>query len=267
MRCFIFDLRIVDISLKYQDKMKVAVLIATYNGEDFIMSQIDSIEKQVLPLNVEYNLYIHDDGSTDNTMNLISDAKQKYKNIEIVGSDNTKLGIKKSIYLLLKSVVADVYFFADQDDVWFTHKVETMLSKFSLSGNRITGVYSDLLLVDVKNKSMHKTMRSANHWESGGKRNFLFLALNPRVTGAALAINLKTRNAFLSLSENDNDKITMHDSFIANMVGYYDGLHYIDRPLVSTRTLYQPDFKQKRQIIPDTGSRPAGIICRSLYAH
>jgi hypothetical protein len=36
---------------------------------------------------------------------------------------------------------------------------------------------------------------------------------------------------------------------------------------VSTRTLYQPDFKQKRQIIPDTGSRPAGIICRSLYAH
>ena len=36
---------------------------------------------------------------------------------------------------------------------------------------------------------------------------------------------------------------------------------------MSTRTLYQPDFKQKRQIIPDTGSRPAGIICRSLYAH
>lgn len=36
---------------------------------------------------------------------------------------------------------------------------------------------------------------------------------------------------------------------------------------LSTRTLYQPDFKQKRQIIPDTGSRPAGIICRSLYAH
>lgn len=37
--------------------------------------------------------------------------------------------------------------------------------------------------------------------------------------------------------------------------------------MMSTRTLYQPDFKQKRQIIPDTGSRPAGIICRSLYAH
>ena len=42
---------------------KIAILMATYNGEKYICQQIDSILSQTCK---DWELYIHDDGSTDN---------------------------------------------------------------------------------------------------------------------------------------------------------------------------------------------------------
>lgn len=44
---------------------KIAILMATYNGEKYICQQIDSILSQTCK---DWELYIHDDGSTDNTI-------------------------------------------------------------------------------------------------------------------------------------------------------------------------------------------------------
>jgi len=56
-------------------KPTVAILMATYNGEKFISDQIDSILNQS---EVNVHFYISDDRSTDNTLNIIHDYKQKY---------------------------------------------------------------------------------------------------------------------------------------------------------------------------------------------
>ena len=49
--------------------MKVLVLLSSYNGEKFIKEQIDSILSQK---DIEIGLIIRDDGSNDNTTNIIS---------------------------------------------------------------------------------------------------------------------------------------------------------------------------------------------------
>ena len=46
-----------------------------YNGEKYVSQQIDSIINQS---EVNVHFYISDDGSTDNTLNIIHDYKHKY---------------------------------------------------------------------------------------------------------------------------------------------------------------------------------------------
>ena len=57
-------------------KPKVAVLLASYNGEKWIEEQIDSIFNQK---KVDVSLFIRDDGSKDNTINIINKKKKKFK--------------------------------------------------------------------------------------------------------------------------------------------------------------------------------------------
>ena len=53
---------------------KVAVLLSTYNGSKYIKEQIDSILSQE---GVNIDIYIRDDGSTDETVNIIYEYKSK----------------------------------------------------------------------------------------------------------------------------------------------------------------------------------------------
>lgn len=52
---------------------KVQVLLSAYNGEKYIVKQIESILNQE---NVDVHILIRDDGSTDNTVNLINNVKK-----------------------------------------------------------------------------------------------------------------------------------------------------------------------------------------------
>ena len=51
------------------DKNKhTAILLATYNGENFIKEQLNSLYSQTCK---DWTLYVHDDGSTDNTATVL----------------------------------------------------------------------------------------------------------------------------------------------------------------------------------------------------
>ena len=55
----------------------IAILLATYNGEKFLRQQLDSLFEQTCQ---EFRLVVHDDGSTDNTVDIINE----YRSIEEV---------------------------------------------------------------------------------------------------------------------------------------------------------------------------------------
>ena len=58
----------------------VSVICITYNHEKYIRECLDSILKQ--KVNFNYELIIHDDASSDNTVNIINEYKEKYKIIK-----------------------------------------------------------------------------------------------------------------------------------------------------------------------------------------
>jgi len=104
---------------------KVAVLMSSYNGEDFILQQIDSILNQ---RNVKVQIYIRDDGSTDRTLKIIERFKD---NVTLFRDENA--GLKNSFGSLIwdKNIKADFYAFSDQDDVWDEDKLLTAVSVLS----------------------------------------------------------------------------------------------------------------------------------------
>ena len=51
---------------------KIAILMATYNGELFLNEQLDSIKKQTYK---NWELWVSDDGSSDNTLDILKKFK------------------------------------------------------------------------------------------------------------------------------------------------------------------------------------------------
>ena len=53
---------------------KAQILLSTYNGEKYIVSQLDSLLNQK---EVDINIMVRDDGSNDNTINIIKNFKDE----------------------------------------------------------------------------------------------------------------------------------------------------------------------------------------------
>lgn len=99
---------------------KVAVLMSTYNGEQFIREQIDSILKQE---DVAVELFVRDDGSTDHTQEILEEYSRKQLLTWYTGEN---LRAAKSFMDIIGSVHTDAPYIAlsDQDDVWLPDKLK-----------------------------------------------------------------------------------------------------------------------------------------------
>lgn len=99
--------------------MKVEVLMSAYNGERFIMEQLDSIYAQK---GVDVSVLVRDDGSTDGTHRLL-DAEQQTGRLRWYAGENLKPAHSFMDLMLHASPDADLYAFSDQDDVWMEDKL------------------------------------------------------------------------------------------------------------------------------------------------
>ena len=115
---------------------KVAVLLSAYNGEKFLCEQIDSIMNQQ---NVDLDLYIRDDGSSDRTQEYLKQYVEQNDSIHLQNGCN--LGVANSFMSLLYNVPNhyDYYAFADQDDIWEANKVQEAIRQLKDTGAALYG--------------------------------------------------------------------------------------------------------------------------------
>ena len=107
--------------------MKINIVLSTYNGAKFLAEQIESIQKQTF---TDWQLLIRDDGSTDETPQIIKQFVAADKRIKFINADKREnFGVIKNFFTLVKFEAADYYFFSDQDDVWLPNKMATMLDE------------------------------------------------------------------------------------------------------------------------------------------
>ncbi len=125
--------------------MKLIVLLAAYNGENFLRQQLDSLPAQSLD-GVE--ILVRDDGSSDGTHRILTEFAQRGSLRWYTGKH---LGAGRSFWQLLQDAdEAEFYAFCDQDDVWDPDKLEIAVSMLSpLDSSRPALYCSDVRVTDA----------------------------------------------------------------------------------------------------------------------
>ncbi len=112
---------------------KVAVLLAVYNGRNWIDEQLESILAQT---EVNVDVFISIDLSSDGSWEYLTEKYTNFKNVNFLPYGDKYGSAGKNFYRLVMDVNFDGYdyiSFADQDDIWYADKlkraIETIASK------------------------------------------------------------------------------------------------------------------------------------------
>ena len=117
---------------------KVNVLLSTYNGASYLPAQLDSIFGQQY---TAFDLHVRDDGSSDNSIDVLRDYARSNDNMVIRAGEN--MGVVNSFFDLMRHANSDCDFFAfcDQDDVWMSDKIANAVEILQQQDNSIPQLY------------------------------------------------------------------------------------------------------------------------------
>ena len=210
-------------------KPEIAILMSTYNGEKYLAEQIQSIIRQDYS---NWHLYIRDDGSTDNTIDLIKEWENKDTRITFLNRDVPEnLGVTGSFMNLLKNTNADYYMFSDQDDYWMEDKVSATLEKMQNSeeGNLPICVHSNLTVVDNNLKGNTLMNGPKEHWT-----DFKSLLFSNCVTGCTMMINQPLKE-LIDFQKINSNRLYVHDWWLALIAAAFGKVVYLDRSTILYR--------------------------------
>jgi len=208
--------------------MKVNIILSTYNGETYLAEQIDSILNQTYS---EWTLLIRDDGSRDQTVEIIETYVRDNDRIRFINRDEiANIGVHRSFKALAAHDEADWYFLCDQDDVWLPHKLEKMLAAAADSDPGVPRLYySDLSTVTPDLAIIAPRVKNTTgNYRAPDLKNYL---TGPPVTGCAAMFNKALRDLWLA----DEEIIAFHDSFLGFLAVSMGELRFIDESLVLYR--------------------------------
>lgn len=142
----------------------VAILLATYNGEKYIKEQLKSLMHQTCQ---DWHLYVHDDGSQDNTVNIVrSFATANHGKMTILDYPPTG-GPCQNFLSMVEKVEAPYYMFCDQDDLWLPEKIQLSMAALDEAErtcpDKAIVVHTDLRIVDEQLSPISDSM-----WEHAG---------------------------------------------------------------------------------------------------
>jgi len=221
---------------------RLAILLSTYNGGEFLGEQLDSILNQSVK---DIVIVVRDDGSSDETTAVLARYEKNYsEKFCLLPSDDQNLGAKGSFACLMRYVLENKHalgldraymMFADQDDIWIPQKAEYEFQRLLQIERRESSlipalVHSDLEVIDRHGKCIAESFIAYQGLKID-RGNLVNLALSNLVTGCTAVINEELANKALPIP---NDAI-MHDWWLAVTAAAFGAREFIDQPLVRYR--------------------------------
>ena len=105
-------------------KPKISIIVPCYNAEKYIEKCLDSIVNQTLQ---DIEVICINDGSTDNTLNILNNYKEKYDVVKVINQENKGVAATRSIGL--KNATGDFVGWVDNDDFCNIDMYEKMYEK------------------------------------------------------------------------------------------------------------------------------------------
>lgn len=207
--------------------MNAAIILCTKNGERYIEDQLHSLSIQSFR---NFDIYINDDGSEDNTVNIIKKfiKQRRMKNLfisEFVYGSHTK-----NFLTTLKNTnnSYNYYFFCDQDDIWDVDKVKISIQTLDNCKKDIPKLFCGRTY--LMNRQGVVFGKSPLFLKTPSKRNAIIQSI---AGGNTMCFNLKTKMLLDSIKSND---CVSHDWLTYQAVTFMGGkVIYSKIPLTKYR--------------------------------
>ena len=215
------------------DNPCVQILMAVYNGEQYLREQIESIRSQSYE---NWELLVSDDCSSDGSLAILREYEQVDQRIHVVLEGERYGSAKRHFMALIRLATSDYVMTCDQDDVWDEDKVELTLVAMRNYEQVHVGkpllVCTDLRVVDQNLAQLSPSFLTYSGMDASKLTMGYFLA-SCVVTGCTMMLNA----AALKLCQEavNEDALIMHDWWASLVVAAFGEVIHLDRATISYR--------------------------------
>ena len=210
---------------------RISVALCTYNGERFLLQQLESIAQQT---RLPDELIVCDDRSTDRTVSILREFATSAPYPVRIFENEHNLGSAANFERAIRLCGGNLIALSDQDDIWYPIRLERSEQEFTVHPQAGL-VFSDADLINDRNELIGPTMwqrlgfgrKRARDLLAGG---YLLLAKHRFVTGATMMFRASLRDRCLPIG-----KGWIHDEWIALVTAALFDLRPIDQPLIRYR--------------------------------
>lgn len=168
--------------------VRASVAMAVYEGEKYLVPQLDSILSQLGP---EDELVISYDRSSDGTLPLIRDYESRDSRVTVVMDPSS--GVIANFENALLHCGGKYLFIADQDDIWIDGKIDRMVAFLENTGAALA-VHNGVTIND-RDEIVSKDFFSEYRIGPSFLRNFL----KSRYSGCCMAFTADFRDVILPI--------------------------------------------------------------------
>jgi len=210
----------------------VSIAVATYNGERFLQSQLESIIKQTYH-NLE--IIIVDDASHDNTFEIIKEYASRDERIKYFKNE-TNCGVIKTFERAIKLTQGRFIALADQDDIWHRYKIYDLV-QFMKNHPKVLLCFHNAELIDENDNLI-----SPDFWRYAGIRireghifdhTCLSQTIIERncISGCMTLFQCQLKSYIFPFPA----EIAIHDWWLGFVASFWGSIQSIPRPLIQYR--------------------------------
>lgn len=206
---------------------KISVAMTTFNGERYVIKQLESILYQTKKPD---EVVICDDGSNDSTVEKVINFIESHQlaNWHFY-QNNPNLGWQKNFFKAANKTTGDIVFFSDQDDIWKDEKIEMMVKM--MCEKQMGCLYSEKYIIDGEDKFI-EGRQDKNHYTGDVKKVALSNSFfDLKTLGCCMCVDRPLLDLYLKLDFPEGG----HDSQCGRLAVLMSTLWHIDLPLIEYR--------------------------------
>lgn len=212
--------------------MKISVALCTYNGEDFLAEQLESI---LLQTRIPDEVIIRDDGSADATAGIIEAFARRFPGQVDFAVNEARRGVAGNFEGALARATGDLILVSDQDDIWCPDRTERAERAF-MADPTLLLLFADARLVDASRQPVGMTQLQALGLCDDDRRRlrsgaaFSVLAVKNLVVGATVCLRRELLADALPVPT-----AWLHDEWLALIAAARGGIGLDESPVIDYR--------------------------------
>lgn len=246
-----------------QFRLRISVVLATYNGQPYLVDQLASISQQSL---TPFEVVASDDNSTDETNHILGQFKDSVSfPVHIITNPNQR-GVQSNFANALRHTTGDIVVWCDQDDLWEPNKLEELAKPFE--DEEVLCAAHSYQTIDSEGSSM-----GIGRWFHGDRTlTGLEYANLHSFHGCCMAFRAEpVRDLLLqnwpTFKSEEGAKIPLLHDFATLFIARHLGkVRYIDKPLIQYRR-HSGNYSAHKATDPEDAKLMRSITTSGSYQY